>query len=353
MNNNLNNKLVPDDFGTPGGTEISNKNTILDDVAKLINKPKKPTFEYIVTMPYSTILLPFKVFGVQYGFSYSIFGHSAIRYINSETGEDIVVNINKRNYRGGKKIEELADSKFYKSIVEFYPAEEYFFGLNKDNFPPQGGIYNRNIHTIRIDSPIDKHKIEKLHSYFKKLEEDSHNGSRLFNLVNGPIYNFLRLFIPSIVERGNCSYWISKGLKESGIINHKHIFPRNIWIELFENYNPNKTSVIYYHQVQHSKRVYGFHEKDGKPIFNQVALFQPLQNYFYSNAQGFAKCHVKVPENSLQAEATLNPNPYQPSRVRNLVNNHVVITGSLLVTGLFTRKMYIVSRARFINWKKK
>lgn len=331
--------LVPNDFGVPDGSEISNKSTILKEISDAIKKPEKPTVEYIVTMPYSSRRLLWPLH--QYGFSYSVFGHSALRYTNPETGEDIVVNIHKQCNSGSRNQEYENKKKMWRekpnSIVEFYPTEEYLFGLNTHNLPSQGGIYNRNIHTIRLDlgeddDPEIQAKILKLHNFFKNLENDSHNQTRKFDLVLGPIYNIVRFIFPTLSERGNCAYWITKGLKEAGFVKHNHIFPRNTWIELFENTPPEKTTVIYYHQAQEAKRLYGYHDSDVKPIISLIAPFQLFKNCSYSKAPDFAKLHVKIPDGSTQAMLEINENSYQPSKVRNLVNHPIVVFSSIFVS---------------------
>lgn len=98
--------------------EIINKDTILNDINKSLNKYKNPSIEYLITNPYGLIKLPFGLGSINYNW----FGHSVLRYTTPD-GDDIVVNVEAKEQG--------------KNFIQKYSASEYIFGIKSS----QKGIY--------------------------------------------------------------------------------------------------------------------------------------------------------------------------------------------------------------------
>ena len=233
-----------DDFGLPNGTPISNKDEILNDIDLALGVNDSPSVEYIFVRSFSKINL-----GFGYGFTFNMFGHAAVRYIDPD-GNDIVVNIE------GKKKNGLP-------MVQFYDAKEFFYGTNPNKNGEQRGVYNRNKVGVRVEK-LDRKNIDKMHQYFCDLQTQDIDGDVGFNIAIGPFINFFRKFIPfQIPEYGNCSKWISEGLLIAGVVTKKTIWPKSIFINMYENCEetdtktPDNLHVVYYEMPLHSILSYG------------------------------------------------------------------------------------------------
>jgi hypothetical protein len=67
---------VPDDFGLENGTSISNKDTVLSEIDRVLGVSKAPDVEYFYVKPYCWFRIPFTSWGI----SYNSYGHAAVRY---------------------------------------------------------------------------------------------------------------------------------------------------------------------------------------------------------------------------------------------------------------------------------
>jgi hypothetical protein len=295
---------------------ITNKSTILEDIDKAVNK-KKPSIEYIVVLPYSHFRIPFTNWGV----NYNTYGHSALRYsFTDDSGKvnDITMNIEAKVDR------KIATPR--PEIVCFYKPEDYLFTTKSQ----QGGIFNRSMISVAYYD-VPNQNIKNMHNYFETLREESKHGKKKFDIILGPIINFARCLFPNISERGNCAKWTSEGLKVAGVINRTHIWPKNLWITLFEKQNLGyKPTVVYYKNIPDCKRLYG----DPSNIISQTAPFQYIRDLTYRNPSSFADCIVSVPSGTSTAEIQINPNPIQPSPTRNIVNHPAFIITNVTLTSL-------------------
>lgn len=61
--------VMPNDFGADQGTEVSNREAVLQLVDEAIGTNKPPSVEYILVLPHSIIRLPFGL-----GFSWNSYG---------------------------------------------------------------------------------------------------------------------------------------------------------------------------------------------------------------------------------------------------------------------------------------
>lgn len=323
--------MIPKNFGELNGTEISNKNTILDELNNKLGYDKNPDVEYFLSRPYTVLPLPFG-----YGINYNSYGHSSVRY--NLDGKDIVVNIE------GKR-----DGKV---MVVIYDTKEYLYGTNPETNGAQRGVYNRNIAGIRIEN-VSKEKIQQMHNYFLELQENEKSGFKKFNICFGPIIN---IFIRGIInwckyndqkhdvdskinydevkkiEYGNCAKWISEGLKRAGLCTATKTWPKSILIDIFENYNEQNynsdVNIICYQQPTHSVLTYGYRKIT---LFESVAPLQPIRDYIYSDLGSYAKCIVKIPNDSIKAEIILNSSTAKPNKFRNILNSNWTVIASTLI----------------------
>lgn len=310
--------------------EIVNKSSILNDINKSLGVNSNPAVEYLITMPYGLIKLPFGLGSINYNW----FGHSALRYTTPD-GKDIVVNIEAKE-KG-------------KNFIQFYDADEYLFGTTS----AQKGIYQRDIVGLRIENvnPID---IEKMHQYILKLEANNNNndsnGDKVrFNIVLGPILNFIGKFFPNLKynfpEYGNCARWTSSMLFEAGLTTKYFVWPKTVFINMFENYsktNVQKLSnmnVVYYERAENvSKPFYGV--KDRPVWFDKsVAPFQTIRNYFYGDLKHFAKTIVKVEPEKNVGMIEIKPDNQisYPNNFRNILNSKYFIF-TFIITSIFIYK---------------
>jgi len=319
---------IPDDFGAKNGTEITNKSTVLEEIDKALNMPKPPAIEYIFVEPFMNWTLSYFSW---IGFAGNYYGHAAVRY-TLPTGESVVMNIE----GSGKG-----------PMVNFVPAEEYIFGTKYfDKGSSQGGIYNRNMVSVRIeDYPEDK--IVDLDHYYRKLQK---NHDARFSLFFSPVMNNIyRWFPDSVVEHGNCARWTSKGLTESGLIRIPTIFPKRIWVTLFERFgiqNPKNVHVVSYRRVKHAHRTYGV---PSDPYISGVAPLHPITNLLYFNLEKFADVVVEVPPTTMTATVSVKKDHYKPSWWR--YNTYGLSFGmlGLLITGFFFRRQLAAKASKHLR----
>ena len=130
-------------FGELNGQCISNKNTIMSEINACLGTSCNPSIEYIITLPFSLLALPYVG-----GINYNTFGHSAIRYTTPD-GRDVVVNI------AGKDGE---------TFIRIHDAKEYFYGTDPRLCGAQRGVYNRDFVGLRVEN-VPAEDIKELHEY--------------------------------------------------------------------------------------------------------------------------------------------------------------------------------------------
>lgn len=316
--------MIPIDFGEPYGTPIKNKDTILSEVNATLGKRHNPSVEYIITRPYGVISLPFGLGSL----NYNMWGHSALRYTTPD-GRDVVANVEAKVF--GKK------------FIQFFDAKEYFYGTNPETSGQQRATYHRDMIGLRVEN-VDSEDIERMHNYILELIEK--DGTEVkFNLVLGPVINFLRTWLPlPISEYGNCARWTSAILLQAGLTTKICVWPTTVFIDMFENYKRTNIKelsnmrVVYYQQPQHVQRLaYGV---KAKPVWfeNTVAPFQTFRNFFYGDLSAFANCSVTVPPGSTTAYAYIKADPRQPSELRNALNSKYFIIPSVVGSIILYRK---------------
>ncbi len=92
------------------------------------------------------------------------------------------------------------------------------------------------------------------------------------------------------VERGNCARWTSKGLEKAGVLTRISMWPKSIWINMFENCrkteakSPANVSVVAYRRIRHAKMSYGL---NADPL-KAVAPLQSIRSLLYWKLESFA-----------------------------------------------------------------
>ena len=182
-----------------------------------------------------------------------------------------------------------------------------------------------------------------MHRYFLNLREREERHETAFNIALSPIINALR-YLPlplGIAEAGNCAVWTSEGLKRAGVVLNGSLWPKSIFIHIFENApltaigSHENVSVVSYRRIKHAHRSYGTNT-DG---LEGVAPLQSLRSLAYRDLEWFADAIVEVPDGTIEATVTRQEHPLQPSAVRNLTNNNGVIAVSVLF-GFFVARRY-------------
>lgn len=304
--------------------EIKNKDTILDELNKSLDKKTNPSVEYLITKPYGLIRLPFGLGSLNYNW----FGHSALRYTTPE-GKDIVVNVEAKE-KG-------------KNFIQIYDAKEYLFGTTS----AQKGIYQRDIVGLRIEN-VSASDIKIMHEYILNLQSNNNNSNNevRFNIILGPILNFFGNFTGDFPEYGNCARWTSSMLFHCGLTTSYFVWPKTLFINLFENYYKtnikelSNMNVVYYERSENiTKPFYGVKDR---PIWfeNSVAPFQSIRNYFYGDLKHFAKSIVIVDIKKNIAKIKINSDEQisKPNKLRNILNSKLFICSSIISSLIIYKK---------------
>ena len=286
---------VPPGFGGKNSPEISNKATILSEIDRTLGRNLPPTLECIWVQPLSMI----KVSGDS-GSGTNPYGHVAIRY-TLPSGEQKVMNIVGAEGR---------------ELVNFLKPEDYLYGTCVfDSGSEQGGAYNRGMVSVRIEElPADA--TLTLDRYYTGLKARAREGDAGFSLLLSRIMNILAFLIPGHQkEKGNCARWTSLGLVAAGLLRSPTLWPKNLWVALFERYtkkNPSNVHVVCYRRVKHAVQTYG---KAGD-VPGLVAPLHWIKTRKYWNLENFADVIVEVPADSTTAEMRLRERGVEASSDR-------------------------------------
>lgn len=274
-------------FGAPDGEEILNKCSILSNIDHFLGYHNPPDVEYIYVEPYLNYA------SKNIYLTANPYGHSVVRYTLPDTKEQLVMNI-----------VGLAEHE----LVNFLHPEDFFFSTNFDTKigNEQGGIYNRNFVSMRIQR-VPPEKILAMHQYFLDLHLRSHKKWADYNILLGPLLNRA-----SSVSYGNCAHWSSQGLRQAGLMKHTSMFPKAIWIDLYESLLKdsqqekisNNISIVYYKRILHAKRFYG--EDADWTGWGRPTIFRSSKDQ-YDNLEQVADAIVYVPSNSKTAMIDYGP----------------------------------------------
>jgi hypothetical protein len=160
---------------------------------------------------------------------------------------------------GQQKVMNIVGSPPSPMVVFCHPRDYLFDAVVGE----QGGIFNRDIIGIRIEH-VDPDKIIAMDKYFQELSERHFHKEAKFNIAFAPIFNLAASILPSsllgIAERGNCAMYTSKGLREAGVVSRWSMWPKSIWINMFESSRrgpPGNMHVVSYRRVRHAHLRYG------------------------------------------------------------------------------------------------
>jgi len=318
--------------------EIKNKNTILDELNESLGYKSNPSVEYLITKPYGLVKLPFGLGSINYNW----FGHSALRYTTPE-GKDIVVNVEAKE-KG-------------KNFIQIYDANEYLFGTKS----AQKGIYQRDIVGLRIEN-VSQLDIKLMHNYIMDLKSNNNNSQDKvrFNIILGPVLNLFGNFINNFPEYGNCARWTSSMLFKAGLTTNYFVWPKTLFINMFENYSKTNIkeltnmNVIYYERAENvSKPFYGVKDR---PVWfeNSVAPFQSVRNYFYGNLKHFSKAIVKIDPKLNIAKIEIKPEEQvsKPNKLRNIFNSKIFICSSVIASIIVYKKGFKMIQYHLKKYKK-
>lgn len=318
--------------------KIANRDTIFQEIDKSLEKSKPPAVEYLIARPHSG----FTVFG--YGFNFNWYGHSAVIYTMPD---------------GTRKAFNIVGGKGHDELVNFHTPEEYMFSRNSD----QGGVFNRNFISIRVED-VPPENILKMDKKFQEVKDMAVQGNAKFDIVLGPVFNFMRSFFPTMAERGNCARWTSLGLQEAGLVTRRSLWPKSIFIDMLENTKKtaaksyDNVNIVSYKQIEHVKKDYG---TDGKNPIELVSPLQTMRNLLYWNLDAYARATVDVtyPDNHARVTVKHPDLIKKPSEVRNLLVNHPVavvacgVTTALVLKRYPARYMYNTMRGFYGNLRTK
>eukprot|EP00007_Cunea_sp_BSH-02190019_P006131 CAMPEP_0174230428 /NCGR_PEP_ID=MMETSP0417-20130205/1207_1 /TAXON_ID=242541 /ORGANISM="Mayorella sp, Strain BSH-02190019" /LENGTH=312 /DNA_ID=CAMNT_0015308123 /DNA_START=37 /DNA_END=972 /DNA_ORIENTATION=- len=281
---------------------------VLTEVDRALGCEKPPAIEYLFVEPFSQ----FHIFG--FGIPINPYGHAALRYTRPN-GEQHVVNISgSPNTR----------------LVSFLPPADYIFG--DQTYSEQGGVRSRAMVGIRLEE-YPPELVEDIHHFFDKLSRRSTRKTVKFNLVFAKLFNAVGWLLPRLhVERGNCAYWTSKGLVEGDLLFWPTIWPKSIWINVFEEQgalDPSNVHVVSYRRKLNEEVEYGV---SAKPLWSGVGPLQSLRNISYRNLEEYANVIVEYSLETDRFETTIQPNPVGPSWWRH--HRGSLLSGGLALAGV-------------------
>ena len=157
-------------FGyNPGGSTITNKDTILDDIDRALGVQKPPDIEVLLTDHICNVANKSSTFVHLHLIR---FGHVGIRYRTSD-GMDRVMNINgdfqPRQQQRHRRDND--DPRQLPTMVNFVPPQEFIFGTDGE-LAQQGGVYNRPFVSVRVEN-VSPGATDALHAYYEALDKAS------------------------------------------------------------------------------------------------------------------------------------------------------------------------------------
>lgn len=208
--------------------DVINKREALKEIDRLLGYDAPPAVEYLCVEDASACA-PVGL------------GHACVRYTLRD-GSERLANITRG--RTGKDL----------SIVEMWERpEDYLFG----SAGGKGGIFSRCICSLRMQRH-DPDAIEAMHFFLRSLSSSHIAGSRSsaqvvgFSLIG--IFKTAFDFIFPMGQRrmqGNCAQFCSQGLFLAGLLSRPHVFPKFVWVDMFEHIllgSESGVHVVYFKQ---------------------------------------------------------------------------------------------------------
>jgi hypothetical protein len=181
------------------------------------------------------------------------YGHTLVEFFKNNSDTDTVMNVgtigmDRRNF------------------INFIPSEQYYFNNKQENSSAfrgnhQSGMLERSFISIIID--VNKDEWLEIQKYYEDLRQRSLEKKDIeFRLMTHLITNKLRYFMHSITERGNCTYWTSKGFEKIGMLDTHSNFPMvcfyklllNIYLKRGKYFSVNDRNycIVFYKGLYHS-----------------------------------------------------------------------------------------------------
>jgi hypothetical protein len=169
-------------------------------------------------------------------------------------------------------------------------------------------VYNRNFVSLRIER-VPEEKLEALHDLYCRLQAGNYEERYAYSLLLGSLKNRLA----SATYSGNCAFWVSKGLQMAGIVDKTTIWPKRLWVDVFEKYQRatrqqlirgkfRNMNIVSYRRIPGCNS-YG---SDTNSFSSWVKPLHWRRAFKYADLDSFADVVVEVPSNSTQARLLVN-----------------------------------------------
>jgi|Transcript_81764 hypothetical protein len=206
-----------------GQGDVQNKRTILAEIDAFLGHPDHPPgvdFIFVENVNPDFFLIP-RWFCGGWGIG---FGHAAVRFTR-EDGTQRLVNITQGTGEVGEE-----------NLIDIWQEPtDYMFGIRGQK--GAGGCFSRSIALVRI-TDVEPNAIRAIEFYFQSLAAafDS-SGLEHVRYSRTRCLDFLRwiLGMPA-TQSGNCSEWTSRGLFLANIIERVYMFPKSIFIDMFQTW---------------------------------------------------------------------------------------------------------------------
>lgn len=173
------------------------------------------------------------------------YGHTLVEFFKIEDGMlvyDKVMNVGVFGEYDERNNNILDRHRF----INWIDSHEYYFDNKHEVMQKnqegnhQYGMINRSF--ISINIKVNKYEWDKLHDYYHDVKHQSEvNKTKKFNMAGFIFFNKLRHIIP-FSEKGNCTYWTTRGFQEIGMLKTDSNFPLVAFYKLMINMILRKSS---------------------------------------------------------------------------------------------------------------
>lgn len=98
-------------------------------------------------------------------------------------------------------------------------------------------------------------KLEIIDSFFRDMQVGEKSAGKSYSILMNFWY-LVGAHTPfEIAERGNCAYWTSQALHRASILPTFSLFPKHVWVKVFERmgyFDKDNINVVSYRRVKHS-----------------------------------------------------------------------------------------------------
>lgn len=178
-------------------------------------------------------LIPFSMNHFKSHIAHNPYGHTLAEFFKFKNGELVFDKVMNVGVHGAHTDGVLDRFKF----INWIDSHNYYFD-NKHEINSEGnhqyGLLNRSF--ICINLKVNKEEWEKIQEYYNHIKDHSEiHKTKKFNMVMFIIVNKMRYIFPSIYERGNCTYWTTKGFQHIGMLLTDSNFPLVSFYKLMIN----------------------------------------------------------------------------------------------------------------------